>query len=319
MTAPLVALLLAAAPAAPSVALVPASARPGDAVLVAVSGAAAAPEGTLGGRALRFWRDDAGWRALAPLPTETPPGPLAVDVTAGGEHAGTALPVVEPSFRSTVLSVPPRFVEPPPAARLRIAADRKAFEAAFAQPFAPPLFSAPFARPREAGTTGRFGDQRVYNGEKQGVHYGLDLRGAKGAPVLASNDGEVVLVRDAYMSGRSIVLWHGAGVYSVYFHLSRVDVHQGMHVRRGDRLGAVGATGRANGPHLHWGIKVDGLYVDPESMLRFDVRSATAIAAAPRAAAPPAAPVPASAPARAAAPGPSAAPGSGTAPAAPTR
>jgi murein DD-endopeptidase MepM/ murein hydrolase activator NlpD len=131
---------------------------------------------------------------------------------------------------------------------------------------------------------GRFGDQRVYNGDVQGVHYGLDLKGRTGDPVAAANAGRVVLARHCYLSGRTVVVWHGAGVYTAYLHLSRMDVKPGQRVARGERLGRVGSTGRSTGPHLHWGVKVDGLWVDPESLLRLDPAaegSAPALLAAP--------------------------------------
>jgi murein DD-endopeptidase MepM/ murein hydrolase activator NlpD len=73
------------------------------------------------------------------------------------------------------------------------------------------------------------------------------------------------------MSGKTILVWHGAGVFTAYFHLSRMEVKAGAAVRRGQRLGRVGSTGRSTGPHLHWGVKVDGLWVDPRSALRLDL------------------------------------------------
>jgi murein DD-endopeptidase MepM/ murein hydrolase activator NlpD len=271
--------LLAGTPAgAATLSVAPATARPGDVVLVSVAGGEAAPSGTLAGRPLTFWRAPDGWRALAPLPIETPVGPAAVAVNAGGTLSAS-IDVVDPAFRTTRLSVAPKFVEPSKQAKRRIAADRKAFAAAFAQTFVPPLFSGAFDWPRRAGTTGRFGDQRTFNDAQPSVHYGLDVDGPVGADVLASNDGTVVLARDCYMSGRSVVVWHGAGVYTVYFHLSRMEVKPGQTVRRGERLGRLGATGRVTGPHLHWSVKVDGLYVDPESLLRIDAVAPSAAAA----------------------------------------
>jgi murein DD-endopeptidase MepM/ murein hydrolase activator NlpD len=160
--------------------------------------------------------------------------------------------------------------------RKRIQADRKAFARAFAHPFAPPLFDASFDWPRRAPTSGRYGDQRVLNGKKASVHYGLDITGPTGSPIAAANDGEVVAARDAYYSGNTVVLWHGADLYTVYFHMSRVDVRVGQKVRRGQPIGALGATGRVTGPHLHWGVKVGGLYVDPLSVLAIDFERGTA-------------------------------------------
>ncbi|HYG66914.1 MAG TPA: M23 family metallopeptidase [Anaeromyxobacteraceae bacterium] len=266
-----------AAAAAPSIHVAPETARPGDVVLVTVHGAPAdaAPTGAAAGRPLRFWMDGDRWCALAPLPTETPPGPAPVEaVLADGTLLPYALPIREPGFRASTLKVAPRYVAPPAEVQERIEADRLAFAAASARPFGPPLFAGAFALPREARFTGRFGDQRVFNGEKSSVHYGLDLAGPVGVPIGAANDGEVALVHDGYYAGNAVVLSHGAGVYTIYFHLSRVDVRPGQPVRRGEIIGALGDSGRVTGPHLHWSVKVDGLYVDPESLLRLPLGTA---------------------------------------------
>lgn len=269
--------LLAAAAAPPAaatpgaVALTPAAARPGDAVLVTVRGVpgGAPPAGKAAGRPLAFWRAGDAWRALVALPTETLPGPAPVEaVLADGTVLATSLTVQEPGFRASALTVEPRYVEPPAEVKQRIEEDRAAFAKVYAEPFGPPRFSADFDWPRRAPTSGRFGDQRLFNGAKASVHYGLDVTGPVGAPIAAANDGVVVLVRDCYLSGNSVVISHGAGVFTVYFHLSRTDVAVGQAVRRGEVIGLLGGTGRATGPHLHWSVRVDGLFVDPESLLR---------------------------------------------------
>ncbi|HVO19943.1 MAG TPA: M23 family metallopeptidase [Anaeromyxobacter sp.] len=279
MLAPALAALLAlvALQAPPSVVLVPSAARPGDAVLVRVTGAAVEPHGTLAGRPLSFWAaGGAEWRALAALPIETAPGQVPVRIEAEGPELEAALTVVEPRFTSHAISLDKKYVEPPRSVQKRIAADHKAFARAFSHPFAPPLFVEGFDWPRRAPTSGRFGDQRILNGKKASVHYGLDITGPRGAPVAAAADGEVVIARDAYLSGNTVVIWHGAGVYTAYFHLDRMAVAAGQRVRRGQQIGALGSTGRATGPHLHWGVKVDGLYVDPESILAIDFAGGSA-------------------------------------------
>ncbi len=270
-------LSLAALQASPSLELVPTAARPGDAVLVRVTGGSDAPHGTLAGRPLEFWPAGQGeWRSLAALPIETPPGRASARVTEGGTEVEASLTVVDPHFASHAITLDNKFVEPPRSVQKRIAADHRAFTRAFSHAFAPPLFSADFDWPRRAPTSGRYGDQRVLNGKKASVHYGLDITGPRGAPIVAAGDGEVVIARDAYLSGNTIVIWHGAGIYTAYFHLDRMAVAAGDRVRRGQVIGALGATGRATGPHLHWGVKVDGLYVDPESLLGIDFEHATA-------------------------------------------
>jgi hypothetical protein len=282
----------AASPGAPpfaplSVSVAPEDARPGDAVLVRVRGAAEEPAGTVAGRPLAFWRARGEWRALAPLPIELAPGLAAATVEVGGARLEAPLRVVEPGFASRSLTVEPRFVEPPPEVRARVEADRKAFAKAYDRPFSPPRFRGAFGWPRQAGITGRFGDQRVFNGKAASVHYGLDLAGPRGAPIHAANDGEVVLVRDAYLSGKSVVLWHGADVYTIYFHLDRILVSAGAKVKKGQRIGRLGSTGRSTGPHLHWSARVGGLLVDPESLLGFAFAAGTAPPRPARPAAPP--------------------------------
>ncbi|HSM93665.1 MAG TPA: M23 family metallopeptidase [Anaeromyxobacteraceae bacterium] len=264
---PLVLALLAAAPPA-SLELRPARAKPGDAVLLIVTGSPGEPGATVEGRPVRFWRTAEGWRGIAGLPVEQPTGPLVVTASAAGAPLEGTVVVLDPAFPSRELTVPPKFVEPPPSLRARIAADQHAFTAAMSRPFAPPRGEAAFAWPILSETTGRYGDRRTYNGRQQSQHYGLDLDAATGTPVLAANDGVVVMARDNYYAGRTVLLWHGADVYSAYFHLSRLDVKVGRTVRRGERVGLSGASGRATGPHLHWGIKVGGRWVDPESVLR---------------------------------------------------
>ena len=265
---PLAAAALLAAASAAALEVRPPTAKPGDAILLVVAGGEAEPTATVEGREIRFWKTADGWRAIAGLPVEAPVGPLAVHARAAGASLDGAVTVIDPAFRTSELTVPPKYVEPPASVRERIAADQRAFNAAFSRPFAPPRFDGPFAWPLRSETTGRYGDRRTYNGRQQGQHYGLDLDAATGTPILAANDGTVVMVRDTYYAGLAVVLWHGADLYTAYFHLSRAEVKPGREVKRGETLALSGASGRATGPHLHWGTKVAGRWVDPESILR---------------------------------------------------
>ena len=276
------ALLLATLLAVPSAVVQPPRARPGDAVVVSVAGATTAPDGTLLGRPLRFYPAGAGrWQAVAPLPSEAAPGPASLELTADGAPVQAALQVTRPSFRTTRLKVAPRFLDPPASEAARIAADSAALAEAYAQPFEPFLPSGRFAWPRRAEVTGRYGDQRTYNGTVSRMHYGIDLDGPTGAPVAAAADGLVVLARHCFHSGWTTVVWHGAGLYTAYLHQSAVEVAPGARVARGQQIGRVGSTGRSTGPHLHWGVKLDGLWVDPESVLRLDLVGGTAGDATP--------------------------------------
>ncbi len=264
----------------PSLQLLPGRVRPGDAFLVRVRAGRGGPldparvEGDVAGRRLSFFALDGGVAAIGALPVETPPGPLPIRIEAGDGPLLGHLLVAAPRFPARALRVPPRFVErPDPGVQARIDDDRAAFARAFSRPAGPPLFASPFVLPRRARVTAGYGELRTLNGVKPSQHYGLDLAGPEGAPVAASNDGEVVLVRDCWASGRTVILRHGAGVYTAYFHLARALVVEGQRVARGQRIGRVGATGRASGPHLHWSVRVGDLYVDPASVLRLRLRA----------------------------------------------
>ena len=266
--------------------------RPGDAVLVRVApppaGGLPAEGITLAGRPLRFWSHGEEAWAVGALPIETPPGSVTVEVVEGTPdqvRSSAVLRVVDAGFPSKALRVAPAFVTPPESVQARIAKDRAAFAAAYAsvRP-GPPLFSGSFAWPHPGLHGGRFGDQRTFNGKKESVHYGLDIDAPRGAPVRAANDGQVILARDCYFSGKTVVISHGADLYTLYFPMDRLAVRKGARVRQGDRLGIVGSTGRSTGPHLHWSAKVGDLYVDPESLMAIDFVAGTA---PPRRAGPP--------------------------------
>ncbi len=114
---------------------------------------------------------------------------------------------------------------------------------------------------------GRFGHRRVINGSPRSPHGGADYSVPEGTPVRAAADGRVVMVADHFFGGNAVFVDHGDGLVSQYFHLSRVDVSQGQEISRGARVGAVGATGRATGPHLHFGIRWRSARVDPALLL----------------------------------------------------
>ncbi len=257
----------------PVLSIQPGTARPGDPVLITVRGLPEAPTGTLGGRALRFYSIPDGFQAITALPVEQPVGPLEVKVTGPTKDTpvtlGGMLEVVAPGWPERTLRVAGKYIKPPPEVTSRIEADQAAFAAAFSQPFGPLLFGQDFAWPRKDRITAPYGDLRTFNGKKQSQHYGTDIDGDTGAPVDAANDGVVVMARDCYSSGQTVLLHHGVGLYTAYFHLSKIQVKTGQRVKQGQRLGKVGATGRVTGPHLHWGVKVEGSWVDGETLLKF--------------------------------------------------
>ncbi|SNY41903.1 Peptidase family M23 [Arsukibacterium tuosuense] len=128
------------------------------------------------------------------------------------------------------------------------------------------IFAAPI-RPAEGRISGVYGSQRVFNGEPRNPHYGLDIAAPVGAPVLAPWDGEVLLAEDLYYSGLTLIIDHGMGVTSTLLHLHAIDVKVGQHIRQGDKVAEVGATGRVTGPHLDWRINWFQERLDPQLLL----------------------------------------------------
>ena len=264
----LLALLLPfVAAAAPSLELVPPRVKPGDPVLVVVRGAGAVPRGDVGSLEARFYARGDGAEALVGIPVEEEPGVLQVRVVAGEATLSAPLEVIPPGFPERKLTVASRFVKIPASARARIKADGAAFQKAWATPFRPRAFDDNFEKPRDAEITAHFGDRRTLNGKKTTQHYGLDLDGSTGDEIRAANDGRVVMVRDCYTSGNTVLVDHGAGLITAYFHLSRFLVSAGQEVKRGELLGLVGKTGRVTGPHLHFGAHIGKLWVNPQALL----------------------------------------------------
>lgn len=129
----------------------------------------------------------------------------------------------------------------------------------FTLPLHPPL------QPLPGG--GRFGSRRIINGQPKSPHSGADYSADAGEPILAAADGTVALADEHFFAGNSVFLDHGDGLITMYFHMSRIDVKEGQEVKRGQPVGAVGATGRATGPHLHFGIRWRRARVDPALLL----------------------------------------------------
>ncbi len=130
------------------------------------------------------------------------------------------------------------------------------------------LWSGSFIEPVHGHISGAFGRARIINGQPRNPHNGEDVAAPLGTDVLAMNDGVVRLTADHFFSGKGVFLDHGLGLYSMYFHLSEVLVKDGETVKRGGVVGKVGASGRASGPHLHLGVKINGARVDPYALIK---------------------------------------------------
>ena len=183
------------------------------------------------------------------------------------------IPVASANYPRETIRVAPALAKPNAAAAARIARENARSRAvSLASRSRPRLWTGPFQVPRVARTTSVFGAARVYNGEVKSRHTGTDFAGAVGAPVVAAGRGIVTLVADFYLAGRAVYIDHGGGLVTAYFHLSRAEVAQGDTVSAGQRIGAVGESGRVTGPHLHWVARYGVISVDPMSLLQLGER-----------------------------------------------
>lgn len=197
-------------------------------------------------------------------------GPLVVQIAPPGAAAVAYRIAVTPRDWpiERIEGVPPQTVNPPPAIAARIEREQAEVTAARARNDARADFAQAFVWPAQGRISGRFGNQRVYNGTPRAAHSGMDIAAPAGTPVKAPAAGIVTFAKPGlYLTGGTVLLDHGHGVSSNFLHLSRLDVRVGDRIEQGQVIGAVGATGRATGPHLHWGMNWFDVRIDPLLLL----------------------------------------------------
>jgi murein DD-endopeptidase MepM/ murein hydrolase activator NlpD len=264
-----------------AVELTPAVVETGSPELIHVDAPAGAMlSGSWMGHTLEFFRagDGRGWFALAGVDVKAQPGPSALRITekfqsGSARDLSRTVDVLAGRYRTETITVAPRFVEPPASAIAEIEAQVTLKDKIFTASAAEPLWSGDFRVPVSAAPTDSFGTRRTYNGTLAGVHNGMDFRAHTGTPIHASNAGVVVLARQLYFEGNCVAIDHGMGLYTISMHLSRIDVHEGEHVEKGQLLGLSGATGRVTGPHLHWSVRWQNAYLDPAKLLKLNLSS----------------------------------------------
>ena len=216
------------------------------------------------------------WYALAGIDLNQKPGeyPLRLEgFEKNGVKASFAaqLSIGEKTYPTTKLSVPPQYIEPPKNVLARIQEEEAVKKRLFSSVTPDTYWSGRFAPPVSTSVSAVFGSARTYNGMKKGQHQGLDFHAAIGTTVRATNRGVVILARNLYYEGNCVIVDHGQGFLTLYFHLSEIAVAEGDKVESGTVLGKSGNTGRVNGPHLHFAVRWQGLYVDPETLLKMNV------------------------------------------------
>jgi len=227
--------------------------------------------GRFAGEPLHFEpRGDGTFRALAAMPVDAEGArPLSIVGWVGTETDSLRIdvPVAAGEYRMERLTVAPRYgTRPDAATAARITAEaERARDVSRRSHRGGRLWDGEVILPRDSRITSGFGNGRMFNGEVQSRHMGTDFAGAVGAPIRAPARGTVALVDAFHLGGNVLYIDHGGGLVTGYLHLSRVDVESGAVVERGQTIGAVGATGRVTGPHLHWIVRYGTVTVDPMS------------------------------------------------------
>lgn len=263
-----------------SVAWHPAKPRVGDAAFFQLRGApdGATVEGMVDGRPLVFFPYAGGHAAVVGFDLDVKPGvkawQLAVlepdrdPLTAKGK-----ITLHRRDFPVQRLTVPPGMADLDPETERRALSEAERLQTLYRTITPQRLWRGAFTRPvggTEPGTG--FGARRIINGKPRMPHGGTDYAAPTGTPVVAVNAGRVALVAEFFFPGRLVAIDHGLGLYTLYFHLDSAAVSQGDMVERGQTIGTVGATGRATGPHLHFGAHVAGARIDPATLLVIGVR-----------------------------------------------
>jgi murein DD-endopeptidase MepM/ murein hydrolase activator NlpD len=246
-----------------------ASAVPGGVVILDVGAAQApAPEVRFDGRPVVTVTDAGRRKALVGLPLATKPGAHSVEVNEpGGATREVTFTVADKKYREQKLKVLPSQVDLSPEDAARVEGEQKrqrasldSFSAAAPSTFA---LKTPVDGPRSSS----FGLRRTFNGQSRNPHSGMDIAAPTGTPIVAPADGVVLDTGDFFFNGNTVIIDHGSGFVTLYCHLSQFVAKKGEAVKAGQVIGKVGATGRVTGPHLHFGVLLNGASVDPALFL----------------------------------------------------
>ena len=239
---------------------------PGGIAVIAVGPAdAPAPAVTFNDRPVLVIQREQQWHAVVGIPLDTTPGAAAIQV---GDRS-VAFDVVAHAYREQRLTVKNQsYVSPDPEQLERIGSERKIIDAALGNYRGVDTDGVELAAPVEGRRSSSFGLRRFFNDQPRAPHKGMDIAAAAGTPIAAPRAGIVTATGDYFFNGNTVIVDHGQGYVTMYCHLSEIAVTEGQAVAAGEIIGAVGATGRVTGPHLHFGTYLNGTAVDPELLLQ---------------------------------------------------
>ena len=223
------------------------------------------------GRKFPLERVPGGQLTVVAIPLDTAPGsqPIKCEVATPGGWLELKITVVPHDYGVQKLTLPKSMVTPMrPETLKKIQHDRQLLRKVYASSGNRLLLARPVEPPLKAPLTSTFGLRRVLNGKPKSPHGGIDYKAKIGVPVPAAADGRVVLAENLYYSGNLVIIDHGLDIFTLYMHLSKFNCRAGQSVSRGQIIGYSGRSGRVTGPHLHWGVKINGVFVDPLEFAR---------------------------------------------------
>ena len=243
------------------------NAVPGGVVTLLVRGDGGQPTATFNGSRVMLLPEGKDWRAVLGIPLSQKAGRAQLQVLRPNGTETLQFTVRPKAYTAQYLTVPPKQVNLSPEDELRVAREQQRLRTALATFSANVPATLRLAQPIPGVRSSSFGLRRFFNKQARNPHTGMDIASPAGVPVLAPADGVVVDTGEYFFNGNTVLVDHGAGMVTMYCHLSAIDVRIGQTVKTGDPLGKVGATGRVTGPHLHFGITLNRTMVDPALFL----------------------------------------------------
>ena len=250
----------------PKIILKPNTPGPGDIIVVIVKGVGGPVEGKFGDRKIYFNPAKESVKAVVGIDIFTEPGDYNLDISLNGTVITRTVTVIKKKYPIQKLTLPKDMVELSPENEARVEREQKEVAALWPNETERD-WTGDFVNPRPGKIAGKFGLRRIINNIPKSPHSGVDVEAEEGDEVRAPNNGIAVKTDALFYSGNSVFLDHGQGIYTMFFHLSKILVQPGQAVKKGDVIGFVGATGRATGAHLHWGVRVQGARVDPLELI----------------------------------------------------